>query len=115
MSTKTITGEALVWISKHSSIGPGHMPKPEDVSDFVFTTTRINKKHWLGEGYTEAGTAIITVNLLDENGMIESKANALREEIKAVNAEAHAKTVRLEAQLQELLAIAFDANESVIV
>jgi hypothetical protein len=110
MSTKTITGDALVWISKHSRIGPGNMPKPEDISDFTFTSAKINKAHWLREGYTEVGTATITVNTVDEKALIENKVEALKAEAVSIRAEATAKVTQIEGQIQSLLAITCDSS-----
>ena len=56
-------------------------------------------------GWTLIGEADITLRLVSDDTMVGNKVAALREEIKAVRANAEAKATALESKVQQLLAI----------
>lgn len=63
------------------------------------------------ENWTKVGNCKITVELLDTNAMIEGKVASLRAALKEVRAAAHAKSVEIEGQIQQLLAIEFNPSQ----
>ena len=105
MAKRTITGTLFVSLSEYAD--PERL-KSEDhavaLRELSFTVFDIS-----GKGYSKAGTATVTVELDDENELIENKAESLREEIKTVRAEAENAITRLTEKLNSLLAI---TNES---
>jgi hypothetical protein len=103
---KTVTGKAKAWIAKHSFIGPQDLVKPDFNPAKLFFTAPI--VDMTDQGWTLAGEAEITVNLVDEQTLIDNKVSALREELKTVRAEAHKKSVEIEDMISQLLAITYE-------
>jgi hypothetical protein len=98
------TAQMHAFISKESSATPQELQTEKGVRKMSFFS---DKKYWIELGYTYIGEATITVEVPDERTLIDSKVEALREEIKTTRAEATAKVTKLEGQIQQLLAIEY--------
>jgi hypothetical protein len=99
---KTVTGTALAFLSPYHSLSPADLEDPENVNKLTFTE---KSDYWIKEGYTQVGTAEITVELFDQNELVSNKIDALRNQAASIRAEATAKCTRIEGQIQELLCI----------
>lgn len=100
---KTVSATVKAWIAQHSSVSPADLLKGERIDDLQFSAVDMSRAGW-----TQVGTATITVQLTDERTMVSNKVNALREEAKNIRAEATAKVTRIEGQINDLLALSFD-------
>lgn len=103
MAKRIITGSLFVSLSEY--IDPERLKSDDEqeaVEALTFTSYNMNDI----SGYSKAGTATVTVELDDENELIESKAESLRAEIKKVRAESENEITRLTERLNSLLAIA---------
>ena len=99
-----VTGTIGAYISPHCSMTPADLEKPESFDRLSFIGAG-SAKYYLSQGYTQVGTAEITVELLDRDALVESKIVALRAESATIRAEATAKCTRIEGQIQQLLCI----------
>ena len=70
------------------------------------------KKDWQANGYVLIGEADVTLRLIDKKVMVEQKVESLRAEQGRVLAEAHARSVSIEADIQKLLAIEYTPTEA---
>ncbi len=59
-------------------------------------------------GWTFAGEAEITLQLVDHKALVENKVEALKAEVKSIKAEATMKVTQIERQIQTLLAITYE-------
>ena len=103
MSKRTITGTLFVSLSEYAD---QERLKSEDEKEAVRALTFTTYDTKGVGGYSKAGTATVTVELDDENELIENKAESLRDEIKKVRAESENAITRLTEKLNSLLAIA---------
>jgi len=115
MATKTITATVDAWLSQYQN--PAHLLDPKTSPDRVvamITCVRRDSdpKAWQRDGYTLVGTAEVTLHLVDERAVVENKVTSLRAEKERTLAEAHAKAVELEGQIQKLLAISYDSGSA---
>jgi hypothetical protein len=99
-----VTATMHAFLPSESSATPQELQTPKGVRRMSFFS---DKDYWLRLGYTYIGEATIAVDVPDEKALIDSKVEALREEIKTTRAEATAKCTQLEGQIQQLLAIEF--------
>jgi hypothetical protein len=105
MSARTITATVPVWIGSHSSIGPQQLcngSAEELIDGLTFVTLDMTAC-----GYTMAGTAEITVTLVDTDTLIANKVETLRQELSQHRAEAHVKENAILEQINNLLAITY--------
>ena len=101
MAKRIITGTLFVSLSECAD--PERLKSDDHtiaLRELSFTACDIS-----GNGYSKAGTATVTVELDDENELIENKAESLRDEIKKVRADAENAITRLTEKLNSLLAI----------
>jgi allophanate hydrolase subunit 2 len=63
-------------------------------------------------GWIAIGTAEITVTVNDHEALLKTQIDALRRTQKAIEAEASAKSTRIEQQIQSLLAIGYESTEA---
>ena len=101
------TLKTKAWITEYCSAGPDDLAKPSGIDSMVFNT-----RDMATAGWTYVGTAEITVDLVDRKTLVENKVVALKEELKTVRAEAHVKEMRLNEQINNLLALSFDPSVS---
>jgi hypothetical protein len=99
-----VTATLSAFLMSGTSVTPQQLQTEHGVRHMCF---RDDKDYWLKLGYTYIGEATITVDVPDEKTLIDSKVEALREEIKTTRADATAKVTQLEGQIQQLLAIEF--------
>lgn len=103
----TITGTTKVWMSKYCSVTPQELEAgTADVEDFFYTSSDMNDS-----GYTYIGDAKLTVTTFEPKTIIANKVEALKEEAKAIRAEAHMKCTQIEEQIQNLLAITYEPTQ----
>ena len=105
MSTRTITATVPAWIGKYSLLGPHELRNGSD-EEIINALTFVNFD-MTGCGYTVAGTAEVTVILVDPDTLITNKVGALRQELSRHRAEAHAKENAILEQINNLLAITY--------
>jgi len=103
---KTVTVETKAWITGYSSLTPADLENGR-VAGLIYTDADMKS-----DGWTLVGTATITVSLVDKDTLIQNKVAALREEAKAIRADATEKVTRIEGQIQNLLAISYTATEA---
>jgi len=115
MTITPITMTASVWLGQYSGVGPQDLKQGLNANDLTFLKADVERDYWLQDGYTFAGTAEIQFTPLAPAAIVESKIAALRAQQTKAIADAHATSVKLEGQIQKLLAIGCDApalNES---
>lgn len=103
----TVSTTITAWLTNHGMASPGEILKGKGIEYLGFS-----KNDMRHAGWTKVGEATITVELNDEREMVSNKIDSLREEAKAVRAEATAKVTRIESQINDLLAISFDGRVS---
>lgn len=106
--TKKIEGQIKVWISDHQ--GPEHLQgSPTQVlSNLVYhRTVDDDDTMWKSMGYTLVGIANISVDLFDENELIEAKVASLHAQKTKVLADAQLAVTKLDGQIQSLLCIGY--------
>lgn len=96
----SITFESKAWISPYTMRTPEELRTAKGAESLTFSTFDL-----ASGGYTLAGTATITVTMLDQRVIIDNKVAALREVAAGIRAEATAKVTRIESQIQQLLCI----------
>lgn len=105
MGMKTITATLGAWLQ------PNYNP-----SDLEGDATRAASilsytyHDFTSDGWARVGTAEITVTLADD--LVQNKIEALREMLKQQRAESFMKEQRIEHQIQNLLALEFNAEVS---
>lgn len=95
----TVTFKTKAWISQYDRHTLEQLGKPEVAAQLYYSPET------LGDGYTFAGDAVTTLELLDERALVDNKVMALREQAAGIRAEATAKVTRIESQIQQLLSI----------
>ncbi len=94
-----ITFASKAWISQYNCLTPEQLQTAEGASSLYYSPIG------LGDGYTFAGDAVITVEIIDEQALVANKIEALREHAASIRAEATAKCTRIDGQIQQLLSI----------
>ena len=109
MATQKITGRCTVLLSKYSPLGPDDVKPGADVSGFCLVSEDTDLEHWLSDGYVYVGTAEVNIDAVDSKTLVENKVDTLKAERTKVLAEAQAKATAIEGQIQQLLAITYEA------
>lgn len=91
-----------VWLTPYSNTGPKQLLAGD------LTGVSYNNLQMSDQGWTQVGTAEVTVTLFNEKDIINKKVEALKEEIKEAKALAVLTETRLQGQIQELLAITYE-------
>lgn len=103
MGMKTITATLGAWLQPHHNPGDLEGDATRAASILVYTYHDFSS-----DGWVRAGTAEITVTLSDD--LVQNKIEALRESLKQQRAESFVKEQRIEQQIQNLLALEFNAE-----
>jgi len=103
MTTVTVTTKTKAWIPGSSSASPADLLAGKRLDSIGFSSADMREYGW-----TEVGEAEVTITLQDQQTMVANKIDSLREEAKAIRAEAAAKVTRIEGQINDLLALSFD-------
>lgn len=111
--TTTITGKAVVLVSKYTSFDL-ECPEKTEAHKFMFHHEQVLKDgvldpSWAGDGYRHVGFAELTVNILPRQDMLHAAVGALKAEKQNVIATAEREATRIESEIQKLLAISYDA------
>jgi hypothetical protein len=99
---KTIAATIKAWL-------PGHAG-PDDLTgtpEQAVSTLAYYDHDMTSSGWTYAGMATITVEIVDSQALVDNKVAALREELKAAQVEAAMKIGDIELKIQKLLAIEY--------
>ena len=102
----TITGKAIALLSKYNNLDETGMPA--SVNEVTYMKEG-NNSYWEEQGYTVIGEAEITLHVVSKEELVANKVSALRQEVKKTTAEATRKVTQLEGQINDLLAIGFNA------
>lgn len=102
-----ITFETKAWISNYNSATPDELRTQAGAASLYYSPSN------LGADYTFAGSATVTLDLLDTRELVDNKIASLREKAKDIRAEATAKCTRIEGQIQQLLCIENSPSEAV--
>lgn len=97
--SSTITGTVNAWTTEYSGIGP-HNIHEADVDQLSYSNASMEDMGW-----TRVGVAIITVELLGGEELVQNKVASLEAEIRMAEAEAQARITALKGKIQQLLAI----------
>lgn len=114
MSKTVISGRAIALVSKYTNFDTGK-PDETEAHAFVFVGEEsVNEQgelggYWAENCYVMAGTAEITVTLLDSKSMTVGAVKSLRAEKSRILAEAQREATRIEERIQSLLAIEYEA------
>lgn len=100
MTTFNVATKA--WLTQYDSTSPKDLLSGNRLDSLTYSNQKMESAGW-----TQVGTAEITVQFIDENTMVGNKVNALREEAKTIRAEATAKVTRIEGHINDLLALGF--------
>jgi hypothetical protein len=97
MSTKTATIGA--WLPSHAEVKPAHANEADDT--LLANQCGYASHDMSASGWIRIGDATITIELLPTLELTRQNIKLLRKE----QAELHAKSVQIETQIQQLLAI----------
>jgi hypothetical protein len=100
----TVTNKLKAWITPYSMIGFDDFKNPSDemVKSLTFTSESSEMEK---SGWTFAGDAVVTVQLISSNDILNNKISALKAEAANIRAEATMKCTRIEDQINQLLCI----------
>jgi hypothetical protein len=105
---RTITTEVFAIASPYSRLTPEDLRTGDVGSQLMYSTTEMAGV----EGYIVVGKGTVTVELYTPNDVAASQVQALREQVKIVQAEAQRKVNRLEDQIRNLQALTYEpAND----
>jgi hypothetical protein len=105
---RTITTEVFAIASPYSRLTPEDLRSGDIGSQLMYCTTDMAS----AEGYIVVGKGTVTVELYTPNDVAASQVQSLREQVKAVQAEAQLKVNRLEDQIRNLQALTYEpAND----
>ena len=100
---KKITATVKAWLPGHC--GPNDLSDtPERAIDALSFTSHDMTSI---SGWTLAGTATVTVDLVDDQALVDNKVASLREELKQTRVAASMKEADIELKIQKLLAIEY--------
>ena len=107
---KEIRATVPAWFASSFS-GPDDLQRKPDeaVTSVTFCTSDMTQCGW-----SRAGEAEIILRPLGEQQLLESKVESLRAQKTKVPAEAQAEATEIEGQIQQLLAISYDAPAEVV-
>lgn len=99
---KTITATVKAWLTEWC--GPDDLEQSAEraVVALAYSTQDMTKQGW-----TYAGMATITVEIVDGQALVDNKVAALREELKSERVKADMKLADIELKIQNLLAIEY--------
>lgn len=104
MTARTLTGQLKVWLTPYdSAITPDKLSDPAVLKQLTF-----NAYDMRSQGWTQIGSADVTVRLLADREIFGNRIESLRAEKAKTLADARAKATDLEREIQTLLAIAYD-------
>ena len=94
---KTITGTASAWLSAGS-----HKEDPSEFDNLFLAQGDMTSLGWV-----KVGNATVTVELMDNSEIINSRIDALHADERRVMAETEKKLTDIRGQIQSLLAIEY--------
>lgn len=94
---KTVNGQLLAWLSAYQL-----NEDPSNLTSLTFSNQDMSECGW-----TQVGTAEISVTLLEDSEILSGKLSSLDEAEKRVKADAQNKLTEIERQRQQLLAIEY--------
>jgi len=100
-----ITGKINAYITEYSDIRSESFKNPTDA---LIPKLYYGPANNTPKGWTLAGEATVTVELVDENTLISNKVAALRGQLQQHLADSHVTQTRLEDQIAKLLAISYE-------
>ena len=95
MKTKTITGKTRAWLTAHAAGS-----NPEDLENLHFTNYDMETSGW-----TEVGTADITVTLVSREEFTRAQIATLKQQRREVEAKAAAALNEIDSRIQNLLGL----------
>jgi hypothetical protein len=101
---RKMTVKSKAWISPYANLSPADLREESGVQQLTISTANMQSA-----GYTFVGEAEITVEIPDEKTLVDNKVAALRNERASVLAEARMKATKIDGQINDLLAIGYDA------
>lgn len=99
---KTITATVGAWLTEWRG--------PDDLAhgaERAVTALAYSEQDMTRQGWTRAGEATITVEIVAEQELVDNKVAALREELKTERVKADMKLADIELKIQKLLAITY--------
>lgn len=109
MSARTVIGEIAVWLTPYDrDSGPAELASKDD--DWLVRTVSYSPAAMERQGWTRVGTAQVTIKFDEPKEILSKKVEALKVEKQKVLADAQAKSVEIERQIQTLLAIGYDGG-----
>jgi len=100
MKWTKVTTTVKAWITQYNSVTPKELQTPEGIATLIYSNNDMATAGW-----TLAGTAEITVDVLDINTLVDNKVSALRQEAATIRADSTAKCTKIEGLIQQLLCI----------
>ena len=110
MSKRVINGEADVWISTGSHIGPEEIGTREFGS--LINSISFLRGDFSKYGYTRIGKATINVEFAGTDELVTNKVESIRAEKAALLAETQLKVNQFDKQINQLLAIELSPEAS---
>lgn len=102
---RTITTEVFAIASPYSRLTPEDLRSGDIGSQLMYCTNDMSS----ADGYIVVGKGTVTVELYTPNDVAASQVQALREQVRVVQAEAQRKVDRLEDQIRNLQALTYEA------
>lgn len=104
---KKIEGTIGVWLAG-DGYGPEEIKRDgaKAINKLQFSNLDMSSHGW-----TRIGTAEVTLSLMSEDKMVESKVASMRAEIQSIRATSENAITRLQEKIQSLLAITNEAGK----
>ena len=100
-----IKGTVKAWFTSRTLLGPQDLA--ERPPERVLSSLGFYDKDMTGAGWSLVGDADITIRLIPQEQMIDSKVDSLKKELEKVRADATARETEITAQINTLLAIGY--------
>lgn len=106
--SRTFETTTKVWLTPWSVLSPEQLATTDDLTGLTLSNMDMGDQGW-----TLVGSAQVTVTVTtDTDKLVALKVDALRQEAKAIRAEAEVKAIRIEDQIKQLLALTYTPGEA---
>lgn len=96
----TISGKTIAWLTRGYDLN--NQFDDDSINHLTYYDRDMSQSGWV-----KVGEAIITVDLIDVNDLVDNQINSLEAEIKEVEGRAYAKVTELKSRIQNLKAITY--------
>lgn len=107
-AAKTFTATTLAWLPSYASMKEVNRHIDADATDQAISCIQMTNHDMTEQGWTQIGTASVTITLQDDDAIVGNQVATLRKELQAARAEAHMREQSITDRINNLLAITCD-------